>query len=294
MAKNDDEASEVTPNDDDESKNDEDGSTKQKGLSLSKPLLIKISIGVAVVLILAGAGYFFLASSDEELNAEETALVDEGASDLENAGSEKMSDEQDAASELPEDTSVEDGEQVELNIELPDLSGDGTTESSDALEDAESSDAVEDTESSDAVEDTVASDAVEDTVASDAVEDTVASDAVEDTVASDAVEDTVASDAVEDTVASDTVEDTVASDAENVEPALNQLDVPKTDEQIAAEVQAELALQRKKEADALAAKRKAERYNHVFEEEVRPYPWTRKSKSQLIPEPKWGEFERAE
>ena len=267
MAKNDDEASEVTPNDDDESKNDEDGSTKQKGLSLSKPLLIKISIGVAVVLILAGAGYFFLASSDEELNAEETALVDEGASDLENAGSEKMSDEQDAASELPEDTSVEDGEQVELNIELPDLSGDGTTESSDALEDAESSDAVEDTESS---------------------------DAVEDTVASDAVEDTVASDAVEDTVASDTVEDTVASDAENVEPALNQLDVPKTDEQIAAEVQAELALQRKKEADALAAKRKAERYNHVFEEEVRPYPWTRKSKSQLIPEPKWGEFERAE
>jgi hypothetical protein len=249
MAKNDDEASEVTPNDDDESKNDEDGSTKQKGLPLSKPLLIKISIGVAVVLILAGAGYFFLASSDEELSAEETAIVDEGASDLENAGTEKMSDEQDAMIELPEDTSVEDGEQVELNIELPDLSGDGTTESSDAVEDTESSDALEDTESSDAVE---------------------------------------------DTELSDVVEDTVASDAENVEPALNQLDVPKTDEQIAAEVQAELALQRKKEADALAAKRKAERYNHIFEEETRPYPWKRKAKSQSIPEPKWGEFERAE
>lgn len=237
MAENDDEAlleeessapeeSEVTPN-------DEDGTKKKKGLSLpislSKPLLIKIAIGVTVVLILAGAAYFFLAPSDEELSAEEAALVDEEASDLE-----KMSDEQDATIELPglpEDAAVEDGEQVETNIELPDLLGDETAESSDAVEGA---------------------------------------------------------------LASDAIEDALASDAANLEPALNQLDVPKIDEQTAAEAAVQLAEQQKIEAEALAAQIKAERYNNIFEEGARPYPWTRKSKSQPTPEPKWGEFERAE
>ncbi len=242
MAENDDEGlleeessapeeSEVTPN-------DEDGTKKKKGLSLpislSKPLLIKIGIGVAVVLILAGAAYFFLAPSDEELSAEEAALVDEEVSDPENSDPEKMSEGQDATIELPglpEDAAVEDGEQVETNIELPDLLGDETAESSDALEGA---------------------------------------------------------------LASDAIEDALASDAANLEPALNQLDVPKIDEQTAAEAAVQLAEQQKIEAEALAAQIKAERYNNIFEEGARPYPWTRKSKSQPTPEPKWGEFERAE
>ena len=45
--------------------------------------------------------------------------------------------------------------------------------------------------------------------------------------------------------------------------------------------------------EALAAKIKAERYQNIYEEEDRPYPWSRKPQSQALPEPKWGEFDRA-
>ncbi|MDB2705297.1 hypothetical protein N9Y67_02020 [Pseudomonadota bacterium] len=239
MAENDEE-SEVTPNDEDEAKT-------KKGLSLSKPLLIKIGIGVAVVLILAGAAYFFLAS-DEEVSAEDAELVDE-ESDSENTDTEQMSDEEDATIELPglpEDESVEEDEQVETDIDLPDLPDD-TAELDLPLEEG---------------------------------------DQVETEVElPELLDDTDES--------SDAVEDALASDTANLEPALNQLDVPKINEQTAAEKAAQSAEQRIKEAEALAAQIKAGRYSNIYEDERRPYPWTREPKSEPMPEPKWGEFERA-
>ena len=94
---------------------EEDGS-EEINIKLSKPMLIKIAIGLAVVLIGVGAGagsYFFLASQDEVAELEST--------------SEEMEQDIPTESEQPSDTASENtdlnmpSESEEATIELPEI-----------------------------------------------------------------------------------------------------------------------------------------------------------------------------
>jgi len=233
MAENDDEGlleegsddSELEEMADDKSEasdNDSEEAPKKKGLS--KPLIIKIAIGVVVVLLLAGGAYFFLASPDEE-KPEDADAVEETSMDADEELLDSEMVDEEALDDVEEDLSEEDAldsegldEVEEESIELPDLP---------ELPDDESEE-------------------------------------MKDTAADS-----------DDQLTAPKPEGNVASEAE-----------------IEAIVQEKLALERKKDAEARVAKLKSERYKNVYEEETRGYPWTRKPKSQPMPDPKWGEFER--
>ncbi len=113
--------------DNDELLTEEGESEEKKGkFSFSKPLLIKIAIGVVIVLLLAGGAYFFLMTDDESLAEEVSATdsIEEPAT--ENEVEESMATTDDA------DATIDANSDMDNVIDLPLAdSQESTTEKSD-------------------------------------------------------------------------------------------------------------------------------------------------------------------
>ena len=123
--------------DNDELLTEEGESEEKKGkfsFSFSKPLLIKIAIGVVIVLLLAGGAYFFLMTDDEPLPKEAIATDSIEESAIENEVEDTMASTDDA------DVSTDAKIDMDNVIALPlDDSQEATTEKSDDSENSSSS-----------------------------------------------------------------------------------------------------------------------------------------------------------
>lgn len=115
----------------------DDGEPEEKKKGLSKPLLIKIAIGLVVTLLIAGGAYFFLMGDEAQL---EEALVESEAMDDKSLTSDSMDSASEATIELdnlleapPESEQLEEqNEPVEKVVEQEGATNNSVTDIEDS------------------------------------------------------------------------------------------------------------------------------------------------------------------